>query len=382
MTRNLGDSSRPTPQSWRRRLLTLSASTTFSSTILLSGAVAGSMSMAPTSWGQSIADATFTAESLSPEQRQSIIDFVTAHAEKLASDDPEMISEARREVLDIYGRHAASGGSIASLSYFNGELVKALNGVLTDSSALTRINIAILAGRADDPSVVDLIAVILGDENVAVRYRAAAAVAELADRDRSKALDARLADSVWEELLEACAERLTLEQSPSIVPILLEAVSQIPLPQAQEQLLSILGERLGMHRRNPRLSMAADLGAFRTTISFINSRNDRESLLRQAMALAIRYMKLCQVQLAGGTLNPQSEEERFAMLRDTESYVLRDAAMNTFGMTETSLDVGQGELTNAIRTRDWATMNAIIDRWESDLAGPQLRIERSAMALD
>lgn len=233
---------------------------------------------------------TISAENLDNEQRQQIDLYVQYWGERLQATDDERVTIARRRLLEPL---RATQVSQTFLRHYSERAGEALGHALASDRRIVRLNTMIVVARLTGPAALPLIEQGMADESDAVRYRAIKAVQTVDfNQQQKQALVARLVQHLDREPTVPVAEQTMV------------ALMELDLPDARQQGLELLNQRVAHHLAEPGQSMQPELsGLARAYQQLARAGNPRDSqeALRQLSRAALRYQDLAnrQLQLEG-----------------------------------------------------------------------------------
>jgi hypothetical protein len=301
-------------------------------------------------------------QAMSEAHKQEVGQYIDYYLQQLQSGAPSQISTSRDRLLDPLRRPQVPQGFMAG--YSEVYVQRVLNQLSQGGDAM-RLNVMVVIPRLAAAEALQLIEQGLGDQNPGVRYLASKGLAAIAQRDPDQ-------DGLNQQqqlaALQLLRDAIGAEASNAVLTQLLEAMSQLDIPQAFDVLLQALIRRVEVHQANPGAPMMPERVALRNLFQNLVRLEAEGSVapdpVREIARAAWLYMVVAATQAqdatqAGRPLNDQQLNDRVAMIQMTDQ-VLRWAFSEVL-LRDVSLPQ---TITGALTRGDWPFILAQGRRWQ------------------
>lgn len=182
-------------------------------------------------------DAILQKSELSQADRDQVAEFIRAHLEGIASEDPAANRAARDEILATI----AKGVSVAVRLEMSNALLADLRRLVASPNERVSFNASRIAGALATPSSLDVIAAAIADKRPAVRYGGAAAARRTLEEQaaRRSPIDAAQARN----LLGALAQDLRSDNDPGVIDGLITAF-QAAGPDIRSEAMTLMASSI------------------------------------------------------------------------------------------------------------------------------------------
>ena len=227
---------------------------------------------------------------LTRNEKQTVGDFVDRWVSQLTSG-----TSTDLEVADGV-KHLAAALRVHPSNFFliefRAALAAPLRNALKSQRDIVRINVMIVAEYLADAGNIGLLVDGLADKSPAVRYWAAKAVATVAETYLNNPNNQN--PQLQKDLLKAIIDAMKVEQSEYVMQHLMHALSQLTIPEAANELLKALDERVAIHFKNPAIPVEAESDALRQAMIRIIKQHGEASNqeMRLLTLVSARYLIL------------------------------------------------------------------------------------------
>lgn len=306
------------------------------------------------------------ATSLTPEQQQLVNSYITHWAQQLQGEEDAQVVTARRRLIEPLG----GSGSEQFNQQYSQAVGRAIQQAAQAERLIVRLNTMIIVTRLSPATALPLIEQGLNDENAAVRYWAAKSVASITS-------DSELPPATQRQLLAPLAQQLGQESSVPVVQQVMLSLLALTIPEATQQVLEALNERVTMHMTDPGQSVVAESEGlaelYRKLVTEAGQSGARQEQMRQLARVALRYMDLVATQFATGNVPPEREAEYVSLL-DLTSTVLNAAHQSLQSPLNSPTN-----LSIALRSQDWPAVQAQVEEWRNILRAAPFNIPQDQL---
>ena len=246
---------------------------------------------------------------LSSEQIGQIDAYVGGWAKILCqSTNQHEVAEARRQMLEPLRFPQLAPGVREALVK---SMSSAIAGCANAEQPISRLNALIIGAELANASVFDLSAAGLTDNDPAIRYWAAKAAADVAEKTQNAFNEAQ-----QKQLLASLKQAMSGESSDMILEQMARAIATLNIPEAQQALLDIVGERVAVFLAEPNQALRVDvkvLGDMQRRLALLDANGQNiEAPLRQLLTVTGKYAhavaKMLQENRIGEEVRPHAIE--------------------------------------------------------------------------
>lgn len=325
-------------------------------------------------WGQNKIpyEAVTSVTALSPEYIRLIDVYVAQRVERLIEGDPKEIRSAREGLLDPLGLVGAS--DVFLVAYSRAVSSRLSPGVNLEKPLIVRLNVMIIAAALRDPGVARVIEAGLDDENPAVRYWACKAAGRVSSRGT-------IPGDVQLSLLNKLSGRLSKETDPAVSEQVLRGLVGLSIPEATEQLLTKLNEKVQQFAAQPQTPAGVVVDVLRTL--FVNAvranatgQRASEVQLRRMMLVGYRYMDLSSTLLDLGLVGPGTKQEHIELLQITDAMLIWAAGQSLPGGRSTPDSVKR-----QIELGNWPAVRLRAQEWKLVLVSEPLNFKEQDLVV-
>ena len=253
-------------------------------------------------------------EALNFADKDLIEDYASIWASQLVAEDDRQVSAAKAHLLIPLGANPTQFFIIEYRAALRKRLGDVFDSKPAASRLIVRLNVMFVAAELNDTGSIDLLIKGLKDQNPAVRYWAAQAIASLTTGESLKTQQRN-------KLLVALTVAMENEKIESILIQTVRALVGLTkhVPDAMSTLLETINKRLELHVANPRLGIYAEIEgllAVRQPLIALKDANPAAATepLRQFALVATRYHALAATQLEQGKVPAIHRDDYISLL--------------------------------------------------------------------
>lgn len=338
--------------------------------LALAALVASTASTALAQAGRSLPSDIITAQELSSEQRDRVVQYASHWCERMLAQRDADVSEAQRRLTEPL--RSPAGPSPRFLEAYSEPLVDGLARCLAaDERTHVRLNAMIVVAYMPPAPAIELIGQGVEDENPAVRYWALKSVQQIANRHG-------WSNGQQLELLEMLTEVLRQEQATVVVRQVMLGLVGLDVRDAMEQTLEALNERADAHEASPGQALAPELTGLEQLFRRLIEAEDAAAAsrdLRELSRTAYRYIRLAAVSLNDGSVASEYAATYRSLI------LLADQILHE---AHSELDGGQNpppRVGSDVQNEDWSQVLDKAQQWGALLQEPPFNFTAGELAL-
>lgn len=325
---------------------------------------------------------SFAGGTLNAQQLSTIDAYAVFWARQINSGSDDQVAEARNNLVEPISRQ---GISDPFRNAYSNAVVNQLLPAFVSDRIIVKMNIMIIAGQLADGRSLRLVSSGLVDPSPAVRYWAARGAANTAARPNlSRADRGVLMNSLIGQMVNEGQEKeVRVEGTQQVLKQILLAIGELNLPEANEELLRGVNQRITLHMKIPALTIDPEHEAIkRLYIKAVQARTTGgakevpDTLVRQLGTVSFRYLLMSAAMLDQKRLadSPFRIAESEQVIRTTDQ-VLR-WVRETLGPQVPQPTPIDAELA----ARNHALIRLRVEEWRKALTTPPINL--SAADLD
>jgi hypothetical protein len=319
---------------------------------------------ARTGSAQTLNNATITATTIGAKEKADIEQYVRACLQLLVEGSDEEVARARERLLDPFQKNPSAVFRVA----YNEAVAAEMSKIGEAPRPITKLNAMIALTRIDNPRVVDILRLTLGDESPSVRFWAARVAAESANfttlqaqhhaalrKDLAAAIAREPVREVLVEMFKALAE---IDDGSILLPLIRAQVNAQATGNAE---LFTVGHIEGLTRFYRR---------------FQQNPTKNPAVATELAWTAWQLMELAARELAQGNVTPEQEAQLTRVILDSDT-VLR-AAVNVVAPTA---KVPTPDVKDLVKNKRWEDVQIRNRDWNPILTNPPVNINPAALPL-
>lgn len=250
---------------------------------------------------------------LTTEDTTAIDTFVNGWTRILCeSTVPTEIAEARRQLIEPL-RNPVTSNPVRE-AYIR-SLSAAITGCANAEQSISRLNALIVSAELPNATVYALAAPGLVDPDPAIRYWSAKAVADVAGKAPQGTFD----DAQQKQLLASLTKGMGSESSDMILEQMARAIASLSIPEAQNQLLTVLGDRVALFLHQPNTALRVDVKLLsemqRKLVNADAAGTNIEPQLRQLVTVVAKFAHAVAKMMTEGRVGPDVQPYAVEMMK-------------------------------------------------------------------
>ena len=299
---------------------------------------------------------------LSSTDKALIKDYISKWAPQLVAEDDRQVTAAKDQLIIPLNTDSTAFFLVEYRAALRDLLRQAFESKPASKRLIVRLNAMIVAAKLHDTDNITLLIKGLNDQNPAVRYWAAQAIADLT---RGANLKIRQRN----KLFSALTVSMENEKIEPVLKQMMRALVSLTkhVPNGINILLQTINKRVELHMANPQLGISAEIEGLRDLRQpLIKSRAANPAAttdedLRQFILVATRYHRLAAAQLEQGKV-PAIHRGDYITLLNLADNVL-PWAVRQLGVKTISQDLKQ-PIGPYLEQKQWTLINQRAASWQ------------------
>jgi len=324
-------------------------------------------------FGQFLDQEILQADSITPPMIDAMTDVIDPEMDRLISGEPESISKARKNLIQLLNYQDASK---AFRIAFSTQITKRMDGAVNHDDTLVRMNAMIILNAMVDDDSKALIDSGLEDDSDAVKRWAMKALGSRCRWWRGQGANAQdVADAIKQIVAQ-------LDQNPPPHPIVvdagLEALLNADSPAARSALVDQLNKRVALHAADSSLSYSPERVAIErfSGVLSLESKKDFQSTKDLSRAM-YRYASLIITQVQAGGMSEDQRLGALTMLLESMQGLVR-----TTLASKAKPPVNHPNAKNWIQNGGWVDLKNLVEKdWAAILTGNPFNLKPDQLAV-